>query len=89
MSQLDACRNGDITEAELSAAKQAIFSSARATHDSVGSIENYYSTAALNGLNLTPEEYMAAAQNTTLADVVAAAKSLQLHTVYFLEGVSR
>ncbi len=89
MNQLEACRSGDITEAELSAAKQAICSSARATHDSVGSIENYYSTAALNGLNMTPEDYMAAAQNATLADVVAAAKSLQLHTVFFLEGVSQ
>lgn len=89
MNQLAACRNGDITEAELAAAKQAICSGMRSVHDSVGAIENFYSTAALSGLPLMPKEYMAAAQNATLEDVVAAAKSLQLHTVYFLEGVSQ
>jgi predicted Zn-dependent peptidase len=89
MNQLAACCSGDISEAELAAAKQSICSGMRAAHDSAGSIESYYSTAALSGLALTPAAYMEAAQNVTLADVVAAANTLKLHTVYFLEGVSQ
>ena len=89
MNQLAACQEGRISEAELAAAKQAILSGMRAVHDSTGAIENFYATAALSGLSLMPDAYMAAAQSATLDDVVAAAKSLQLHTVYFLEGVSR
>ena len=40
--QLDACQRGEITEAELSSAREALLSSLRATHDSPGSIEGYY-----------------------------------------------
>ncbi|MGN0977696.1 MAG: insulinase family protein, partial [Faecousia sp.] len=74
---------------ELKAAKEAILSSLRATHDSPGSIEGYYATAAISGLQMIPEEYMAAVEQVTLEDVAAAAGKLQLHTTYFLKGVSQ
>lgn len=86
--QLDAIRQGDITEEELNAAKEAFLSSLRGTHDSPGSIEGYYSAAALSGMNMTPEEYMAAIRAVTAEQVAAAAQTLTLHTTYFLKGVS-
>ena len=86
LRQVDACKAGEISEAELNAAKEAILSSLRATHDAPGPIEGYYATAALSGLKLSPAEYMAAVQAVTLSDVVQAAQSLQLHTTYFLKG---
>ena len=86
LRQLEACKAGDISEGELTAARQAILSSLRATHDSPGAIEGYYATAALSGIKMTPAEYMAAIEAVTLEDVVAAANSLQLHTTYFLKG---
>jgi len=61
-------------------------SSLRATHDSPGAIEGFYSTAALSGMTLTPQTYMEAVERTTKEQIVAAAKSLKLHTVYFLRG---
>ena len=86
LHQLELCRRGEISPEELTAAKEALLSSLRATHDTPGSIEGYYATAALSGLGMTPEEYMAAVENVTPEDVVAAANTLQLHTTYFLKG---
>ena len=86
LRQAEACRTGDITVRELEAAREALLSSLRATHDSPGSIEGYYATAALSGLGLTPEEYMAALEGVTMEQVVAAANTLELHSTYFLKG---
>ncbi len=87
LRQLSACQAGDITDGELKAAKEAILSSLRATHDSPGAIEGYYATAALSGMGLTPETYMTAVEAVTREDVAAAAKTITLHTTYFLKGV--
>ena len=89
LGQLAACQQGDITENELTAAKEAILSSLRATHDSPGSIEGYYATSALSGMGLTPESYMAAVETVTISDVTELAKGIQLHSTYFLKGVSQ
>ncbi len=88
LRQVEACRAGDISAEELTAAKEAVLSSLRATHDSPGSIEGYYATAALSGMKMTPAEYMAAVEATTPEQVVAAANTLELHTTYFLKGVN-
>ena len=89
LRQLKACQEGDITEEELTAARQAILSSLRSTHDSPGSIEGYYATAALSGMGMTPQQYMEAVEAVTKEQVVAAANSLTLHTTYFLKGGSQ
>lgn len=89
LRQLDACRNGEITDEELAAAREALLSTLRATHDSPSAIEGYYATAALSGLNMTPETYMDAIGQVTRADVVSAANTLTLHTTYFLKGGSQ
>ena len=88
LTQLQACCDGDITNQELNAAKEALCSSLRATHDSPGAIENFYATAVLSGLKLNPQRYMEAVQQVTREDVMAAARSLRLHTVFFLKGVA-
>ena len=89
LRQLDLCRQGQITREELNAAREAVINSLLATHDSPGAIEGFYATAALSGLALSHEEYLAAARQVTLEDVVAAANTLQLHTTYFLKGGSQ
>ena len=86
LRQLKACQTGHISEEELTAAKEAVLSSLRATHDSPGAIEGYYATAALSGMGMTPAEYMEAVEKVTLEQVVAAANSLRLHSTYFLKG---
>ena len=87
--QLRKCVRGRITGAELNAAKEAILSGLRSVHDSPGAIEGYYSTAALSGLAMTPTKYMAAVEAVTVEQVAAAAKTVKLHSSFFLEGVSQ
>ena len=86
LRQLTACQAGDFTAEELEAAKQALLSQLKSTHDSPGAIEGYYATAALSGLTMTPQAYMQAVEQATAQEVAEAAKSLHLHTVYFLRG---
>ena len=89
LNQLKNCQEGRITDEELTAAKQALLSSLRATHDSPSAIEGYYATAALSGMDMTPRQYMDAVEAVTKEQVVAAAQSLQLHTTFFLKGGSQ
>ena len=86
LRQLTLCQEGEITPQELQSAKEALLSSLRSTHDSPGSIEGYYSTAALSGLAFSHAEYMQAVEALTVEDVVSCAALLQLHTTYFLKG---
>ncbi len=86
LRQLDACRQGDFTADELEAAKQALITQLKSTHDSPGAIEGYYATSALSGLPLTPADYIRAVEQATAEDVAEAARQVSLHTVYFLRG---
>ena len=86
LRQLKAMQDGDISDQELTAAKEALLSSLRGTHDSPGSIEGFYATAALSGMGLTPAQYMEAIYAVTIDQVVRAAGQVTLHTTYFLKG---
>lgn len=86
LHQLELCRQGEITEAELNAAKEAVLSSLRSLHDSPGSIESFYATSALSGLAMDQAQYMAAVSAVTAEQVSALAEKMQLHTTYFLKG---
>lgn len=87
LEQLEQCCRGNITQAELDAAKMAIISQLRTTHDSAVSIESYYGSSILNGLAMTPGQYMEAVEKVDVEKVAQMAKTLQLHSVYFLKGV--
>ena len=89
LRQLAACQAGAITLDELTAAKESVLSSLRATHDTPGAIEGYYATAALSGMAMTPDQYMEAIQAVTLEQVAAAARTVKLHSSFFLKGVSQ
>lgn len=89
LRQLEACRRGEITGEELKAAREALLSSLRGTHDSPGAIEGYYATGILSGMTMPPRAYMQALEAVTKEQVVAAANTLKLHTTYFLRGGSQ
>ena len=89
LRQLQLCVDGEISEEEMRAAKQALYSSLRAANDSPGAIESFYATAALSGLNMDTNQYMRAVQMVTKEQVAQAAASLRLHSTYFLKGVSQ
>ena len=84
--QLQEICDGNVTEEEMTAAKEALLSNLRATHDSPGAIEGYYASAAVSGIGMTPAVFMEKIEAVSLADVQEAAKTLELCTVYFLRG---
>lgn len=87
LEQIALCQKGEISDSELTGAKQALLSTLRGVHDSPGAMENYYATAALSGMTMDPAAYMQAVEQVTKADVAAAAATLALNCVYFLKGV--
>ena len=78
----------ELGQEELTAAKEAIASSLRAVLDSPGAVESFHSTAALSGMIFTREEYLQAVERVSVADVARCAKTLKLHSTYFLKGES-
>ena len=87
LRQIDACKQGDITDEELIAAKQGLISALQGVHDSPGGIEDYYSVMRLTQAKLTPQEYLKAVEQVTKEQVVEVARTLALHTEYCLKGV--
>jgi len=87
LRQLHLCQDGNITAQELAAAREAVLSGLRTVHDSPGAIEGYHATTALSGMGLDLNEYRQAVSVVQIADVVAAAKTVKLHSSFFLQGV--
>lgn len=88
LHQVDACAQGQITQEELTCAKESLLSGLSGIHDSPGAIEGYYATGYLGGITPDVAQYMQDVQAVTVSDVARVAKDLHLHTVYFLKGAS-
>ena len=86
LRQLQLTAEGQITEAELAAAKNAIISGLRCVPDSPRALENFYGTLSISGRTDDLSERIAAVQAVTAEDVARCAASVRLHTVFFLKG---
>ena len=86
LRQLQLCQDGTITREELVSAREALISSLRAVPDSAGSIESYCFSAILSGKDPSLENAIQAIRYVTLEQVVEAARTLTLHSTYFLKG---
>ena len=89
LRQLQACKDGDISQLELTAAKEAVLSGLRSVTDSPGTIEGYFATAALSGISMDLDRYRSAVAAVTARDVVAAANQVVYHSDFFLKGVGQ
>lgn len=87
LEQLDRCRQGEISDNELSDAKRHLDSGLRMQADSPGGLDNFYVGQAITGLNGTLEGLRERIGQVTKEQVIATAQSLSLDTVYFLKGV--
>ena len=87
MSQLELCRNGEITDEEMSAAKSALCSSLRSCNDSLGRMEDFCLGQEIGHYNHTPESLELAIKQVALDEVKQVAQKLRLDTIFFLRGV--
>lgn len=86
LAQLDSVRRGEITGDELRSAKKSVASDLRAVQDSIGELEGFYLSQALDGLDYGPAELAALAEDVTKEDVQAIAESIECDLIYFLKG---
>lgn len=86
LAQLDSVRRGEITDDELRSAKKAVASDLRAEQDSLGELEGFYLSQAIDGLDYGPAELAALVEDVTKEDVQAIAKSIECDLIYFLKG---
>ncbi len=84
--QLQAVRDGDITEEEMGIARLAVSSRMLELTDDQGALEKFWLAQNLLGLDYGPEELAALAEDVTIQDVADAASGIGCDAVYFLRG---
>lgn len=82
--QLDRIRNGEVTDEMILDKKRQIRSGLRSSYDKVGSLMSWYHLNRLRGQNLSIEDYLNKIDSVTCDDIIKAAKSFKLDTVFVL-----
>ena len=88
LRQLDACKNGDITEEELESARGYLVSDLKIAMDSPGRLDDYYMGQILLGQTGTMKDLAEKIAHVTKQEAADAAKTLRLDTIYALKGVT-
>lgn len=86
LRQLDAIRQGDVSQEELRSAKSCVASDLRSYMDSQGELEGFYLSQALNGLEYGPMELAELVEDVTKEDIVRIARGVECDLIYFLKG---
>lgn len=87
LQQLALCKSGSISEEELESARAYLISGLKTGKDSPGRLDDYAIGQAVAGLTGSMEDLARQLEAVTMEQVVEAANTLQLDTVYFLKGV--
>lgn len=87
LHQLELCKTGEITAQELESARTYLLSALRTGKDSPGRLDDCAIGQAIAGSSETMEQLSQRLSAVTLEQVVEAANTLTLDTVYFLKGV--
>ena len=86
-AQMEACRRGEFESWEVEGARRYTVSSLLTMLDSQGRQEDWWLSQAVAGLTQSPQELAQAVDKVSVEAAVAAAKALNLDTVYFLKGM--
>ncbi len=86
LRELDDIRIGNVSDAEITAAKKSLENAYRQIYDNPFDLYSFYSRRELLGLQESVENCRLRISEVTLEQVVAVARSLALDTVFFLRG---
>ena len=89
LHQLDLCRKGEITDAELESARKTLVNGWRTMLDDPLTLERYWMGQAAAGTLVSPEERIEQVADITREQVIAAAQSTALDTVFFMKGAAK
>lgn len=87
LQQLDQCKQGNITQEEVESARNYLISALRTGKDSPGRLDDYAISQAVAGKTGSMDDVSDKLRHVTMDQIVEAANTLQLDTVYFLKGV--
>ena len=86
MNQLKAMQNGDFTDDDIKEAALDMINSIKGVNDGARSIAEWYFQQSYSGKKLSPEDEIENIKAVTREDIIEAANSLTLDTVYVLTG---
>jgi predicted Zn-dependent peptidase len=86
IAQLDAVKRGDFTGDEFNSSLLFEQNNIKTVNDSLGSLTWWYLTRIYIGKVASPEEALADYEPVTREDLIEAAKSMTLDTIYILSG---
>ena len=84
--QIEAIKNGDITNEEIENSKTAMTSSMKSLTDSIGGLSDFQFSQDISKTNLEIEEIIQYIDNATKDEIVSAMKEIKLDTIYFLRN---
>ncbi len=87
MLQLDLMKKGEFTDEEIASAKKYFTTQTGSIKDSQGATEDFYMGRSLLGVEESVDEFLEKINAVTREEIISAANSLQLDTIYFLKGV--
>ena len=84
INQLNEVSSGNFTEEETNNSLLSLINNHKAVNDSPYALANWYLRQAYNGTTFTPEQEIDRIKSVTRDDIITAAKSFKLDTVYVL-----
>lgn len=86
LNQLEAMKKGDFTEDELENARGTVLNGLKGVNDTIPALGGWYMERICSGDIFSPEEQAERIKRVTREEIIAAANSLKLDTVYVLTG---
>ncbi len=84
LNQLEAVKNGDFSDGDLDASVKSVTDTIYSYEDSQNTIDTWYSTRVRSETLRSPSEVAQTVCSVTREEVIEAAKTMRLHTVYKL-----
>lgn len=86
LAQLEAIRNGEITDAELEGARQYVATALKSSLDEPSSLEDFWLSQNIDGFDYGPDYLAELCLSVTAEQVVRLAKEIECDAIYFLSG---
>lgn len=89
LRQLDAMKNGEFSENDITVAKKSIENNYLGCYDDADRIVSWYLNRIISGAeNLTVEQVVEKIKKVSKEEIIAIANTVKLDTVYFLKGTN-
>jgi predicted Zn-dependent peptidase len=87
LAQLDFIKKGEFDDNLISASKMGLKDSVKSAYDSNADLEGWYLTRIFDKEPLSPEEFVERIDKVTREEIIKAANTINLDTIYLLKGV--